>query len=54
MEADMINALSVMFYFVPILSKIPSGFVIIICAVSVSLLFAFVAPIKDEEGGEDA
>ena len=47
-------ALSVMFYFVPILSKIPSGFVIIICAVSVSLLFAFVAPIKDEEDGEDA
>ena len=46
-------ALSVMFYFIPVLSRIPSGFVIIICAVGVSLLFALVAPIKDGEVGSD-
>ena len=41
--------LSVLFYYTPVLSSVPSGFVIVICAVSVSALFALIAPIKDEE-----
>ena len=46
--------LSCGFYFIPMLSVIPSGFTIIIIAVAVSLLMAIVAPIPDEEGCEDA
>ena len=42
-------ALSCMFYYVPLFSAIPSGFVIIITAVLVSAFFALVAPIPDEE-----
>lgn len=42
-------ALSALFYFVPLLARIPSGFVIIIIAVAVSAVLALVAPIKDEE-----
>jgi predicted branched-subunit amino acid permease len=45
-------ALSCLFYFTPVLNKIPSGFVIIICAVAVSLLFALIAPIPEENEGE--
>ena len=45
--------LSCLFYFVPFLSSVPSGFVIIICAVSVSLLFAALCPIDDEKEGEE-
>ncbi|MBR5448621.1 MAG: AzlC family ABC transporter permease [Clostridia bacterium] len=41
--------LSVLFYYTPVLSSVPSGFVIVICAVSVSALFALIAPLKDEE-----
>ena len=41
-------ALSCIFYFVPRLREIPSGFVIIICSVSVSLLFAILCPVPDE------
>ena len=41
--------LSCMFYYIPALKTIPSGFVIIICAVAASVLFALVAPIKEEE-----
>ena len=40
--------LSCLFEFVPLLNEIPSGFVIIIVAVTVSALFAAVAPIRDE------
>ena len=47
-------AASCLFYYLPVLNKIPAGFVIIICAVSVSALFALVAPIPDEEVDEDA
>ena len=47
-------ALSCLFFFAPILNKIPSGFVIIICAVTASVVFAIVAPIPDEEVNEDA
>ena len=42
-------ALSCLFYYVPGLSRIPSGFTIIICAVVASGIMAFVAPVKEEE-----
>ncbi len=45
--------LSCLFKYTPVLNKIPSGFVIIICAVAVSALFAALAPIKDEEVDEN-
>ena len=41
--------MSCIFNYVSPLNKISGGFVIIICAVAVSLLFALVAPIPDEE-----
>ena len=48
-------ALSLLFYYVPVLSRVPSGFVIIICAVIASALFAALAPIDvGKKGGEDA
>jgi len=37
--------LSCIFYFVPVLRQIPSGFTIIICAAAASILFAFIAPL---------
>ena len=43
-------ALSCAFYYIPALSEVPGGFVIMICAVSVSAIFALVAPIRDGEG----
>lgn len=49
--------LSCAFSYVPGLSLIPGGFSVIICAVSASALFAFVAPlpiVQDEEVSEDA
>ncbi len=45
-------ALSALFYYLPVLNKIPSGFTVIIIAVAVSALFAVIAPI--EEKGECA
>ena len=42
-------ALSALFYYLPVLSEVNSGFVIIIVAVAVSLVMAVTAPIKDEE-----
>ncbi len=42
-------ALSCVFYYIPTLSKIPSGFVIIIVAVAVSLAFAALFPVSDGE-----
>ena len=45
-------ALSCLFKYAPVLNKVPSGFVIIICAVAVSALFALIAPISDGEEGE--
>ncbi len=43
--------LSCAFYFIPALSAVPQGFVIIICAVFASAVFAVIAPIPvDEEG----
>lgn len=46
-------ALSVLFYYTPVLSSVPSGFVVIICAVVASALFAYFAPI-DTGRREDA
>ncbi len=40
--------LSCLFNYIPALQVIPSGFVIIICAVIPSLIFAFAAPIETE------
>ena len=47
-------ALSCVFYFVPLLNEIPSGFVIIICSVSASLLFALACPISDSDEQKEA
>ncbi len=44
--------LSCLFYYVPVLSKIPSGFTIIICAVIASGVFAYLAPINVSEEAE--
>ncbi len=41
-------ALSCAFYYIPFLNRIGSGFVIIICAVVSSLVFALIAPISEE------
>ncbi len=46
-------ALSCAFYYIPVLKTIPSGFVIIICAVLASTLFAVAYPIPAEEGQAD-
>lgn len=45
-------ALSCAFYFIPALNSIPQGFVIIICAVFASALFAVLAPIRVETEAE--
>lgn len=42
-------ALSCAFYFVPMLSKVPSGFSIIICALVAATVMAIVSPINIEE-----
>ena len=41
--------LSCLFKYIPVLNKIPAGFVIIIIAVACSAIFAALFPIKDEE-----
>lgn len=41
--------LSCVFNYTPVLNKVPAGFVIIICAVAVSAVFAVIAPIPSEE-----
>ena len=46
--------LGCVFKFTPVLNKVSSGFVIIICAVAVSSLFALIAPIKVGEEAENA
>ncbi len=45
-------ALSCAFKYIPLLSKVPSGFTVIICAVAASAFFAIIAPIKAEENRE--
>ena len=48
-------ALSCAFRYIPALSKVPSGFTVIICAVAAAAILAVVAPIKvEEEVTEDA
>ena len=42
-------ALSCIFYYLPLFKGIPSGFVIIICSVVASAIFAYFAPIAEEE-----
>jgi len=42
-------ALSCIFKFVPVLSFVPQGFVIIICAVVASVMFAIVSPVPRVE-----
>ena len=44
-------ALSCAFKYIPALSGVPSGFVIIICAVTASVVFALAAPVQ--EAGEE-
>lgn len=46
-------AISCVFYYVPMLHKIPQGFSIIICAVVASLLFSVIAPIRTGEGDHE-
>ena len=46
--------ISCAFFYIPALAKIPSGFTVIIIAVAVSLAFAYLFPIKDEEVTGDA
>jgi predicted branched-subunit amino acid permease len=46
-------ALSCLFYFTPVLNTVPSGFVIVICAVLASVVFAILFPIPDEEAESD-
>ena len=45
-------AMSCIFKYVPTLNKISGGFTIIICAVTVSLLFALLAPLPEEEAAD--
>ncbi len=47
-------SLSLAFKFLPILNRVPSGFVIIICAVLGSLVMAILAPVKQTEVEQDA
>ena len=44
--------LSCLFFYVPGLKTVPSGFVIIICAAVASVLFAILAPLPDEDDEE--
>ena len=46
-------ALSLLFYYLPPLNKIPSGFTIIICATVASLVFAILAPIEQKKEEEE-
>lgn len=45
--------LSCAFEYLPFLSNVPDGFVIIICAVLASVVFAVVSPVPVEEGEKD-
>lgn len=46
-------AMSLLFYYTPVLKSVPSGFVIIICAVVASTAFALLAPIEPQRKGGD-
>ncbi|MGN1316658.1 MAG: AzlC family ABC transporter permease [Acutalibacteraceae bacterium] len=47
-------AISCAFKYIPFLQIVPSGFTVIICAVTASVLFALIAPIKAEENTKEA
>ena len=42
-------ALSCAFKYIPLLTKVPTGFTVIICSVIAAAILAVVAPIKTEE-----
>ncbi len=42
-------AMSCAFKYIPVMNKVPSGFVIMICAVTISAVFAIIAPVKTSE-----
>lgn len=46
-------ALSCAFYYIPVLSRVSAGFVIIICSVTASALFALLRPIPEEKTEEN-
>ena len=46
--------LSCLFYYLPPLQRVPGGFVVIICAIAASVLFALIAPVQEEEETTDA
>ena len=46
-------ALSCAFKYVPFLQNVPSGFVVIICAVASSVIFAILAPVKADDSTPD-
>ena len=45
--------ISVILFYVPVFSSVRSGFKIIITAILTSLIFAFVAPVEEEEASEN-
>ena len=45
-------ALSCLFYYTPVLNTVSGGFVVIICAVTASAVFALIAPVSNTEGKE--
>jgi len=47
-------AVSCLFYYTPYLNLVPSGFVITVAAIVTSVIFALIAPIKDEKDEENA
>jgi predicted branched-subunit amino acid permease len=47
-------AISAIFYYLPALSEVPSGFVIIIAAIVSAALFAILRPIEEKEDVQDA
>ena len=47
-------AISCAFKYIPLLQIVPSGFTVIICAVTASVLFAFIAPVKTDKNAKEA
>lgn len=46
-------AMSCAFYYIPALKQVPGGFVVIICAVTASVLFALAAPVPVKEDSHE-
>lgn len=47
-------AISCAFKYIPLLQIVPSGFTVIICAVTASVLFAVIAPVKTDKNTKEA